>query len=139
MNTVFWQFIITLCITIAGWCVVHFLSAQRDKKKEWRGFARETALLVDKIEIDAILYHTSKNRDEELEWELKSSIDKLDTQVQLIKRHLNFKYDISFFRAAITLHNFQDNNFTKQKRESCLIQDITWNALQIKEHLFNAE
>lgn len=134
-----WQLFFTLLLTIIGWCVVHLLSVQRDKKKEWREFARETTHIVDEIEKEAIRYHTSDQRDEELEWNLKSYIDVLDTQIQLVKKHLNMKCDTSYLRASITLDNFQTCDFTKQKRDSHLIQGISWNALQIKEDLFNAE
>ena len=44
-----WQISLTIFINIVGWGIVHILSSQRDKKKEWREFARNTAKLVEEI------------------------------------------------------------------------------------------
>lgn len=77
--------IITITITIFGWMIVHYLSSIRDRRKEWREFARDTVKLVEKIEQEAILYHTNECRDTDFEYKIKSDIDYLDTRLCLKK------------------------------------------------------
>lgn len=74
-----------------------------------------------------------------MEWELKNSIEKLDTQVQLIKKNLSMQCDTSFFRSAVTLENFQTSSFTQHLPHSKLVQNISWHAIQLKDSLFTAE
>lgn len=130
---------ITISITIAGWCVVHFLSYHRDRKKEWREFARDTTAMIDAIEMEAIRYHIASERNFDLERKIKSDIGQLDSRLQLIKKRLSFRSDVSFFRMAITLHNFQTAHFIPCNHNARLLQDISFHALQLKEQLFTAE
>lgn len=130
---------IAITTTVLGWCVVHWLSSQRDRKKEWRDFARSTSKLVDTIEKMAIRYHTNPSRDIDLESTLIALISKLDVYVQTIGKNIKIENRVSFFRAAITLDNFQAANFLCQQRSSDIIQDISYQATRLREKLLMAE
>ena len=134
-----WQISLTIFINIVGWGIVHILSSQRDKNKEWREFARNTAKLVEEIEEKAIRYHTNEHRNIALEFELKKDIDKLDTYVTLIKKHLRMSHSISFLRSSITLNNFQSHAFLQQDCDSKLVRDLSFHAATIREALYLAE
>ena len=128
-----------IIITIIGWIIVHYLSEKRDRKKEWREFSRDTAKFIEVIEDRSISYHTGNSRDINLESRIKSDIEYLDSRLSLIKRKLKFDSEVSFFRASITLYNFETCTFNTQCQNSELIRDIYWNANILKNALYKAE
>jgi hypothetical protein len=130
--------VITLVISVFGWVIVHFLSARRDRKKEWREFARATAAYVDEIEKHAVIYHTNPERDIALEKKLKADIDYLDKRIEIIKRHLSFA-DIFLYRIAITLENFETKGFASQPVDSNIIRDIGLSGNQLRDNLYEAD
>ena len=134
-----YEILAPIIVSILGWMVVDWLSVRRDKKKEWRDISRNTVKLVDMIEEKSINYHTSQERNTELENELIKDIAKLDMHMQLIKYNLKMKDNIYPFRAAITLKNFQTVNFTTQTSNSEIIRLISFNATKIKEALYTAK
>ncbi len=133
------EIIVSITIAIIGWVVVHVFSVRRERKKEWREFARETVKYIEAIEYRSIEYHIGEKRNFELEIEIKNTIDFLEVRINLIKKNLKFIYDISYFRAAITLNNFETSAFAKQQRFSPLLQDVAWRAKELKEALYMAE
>jgi len=130
---------ITILLAITGWIAVHFLSASRDRKKEWREFSRDTASYIASIEKESIEYHTYNVRNVEHESKIKNDIDILDIRISIIKKNLSFLYDVSFFRAAITLHNFETKNFITQNIYSEIVQDISRHANMLIKALYEAE
>lgn len=55
------------------------------------------------------------------------------------KNKLDFKYDVGFFRSAITLDNFAALSFQTQFRNSEIIRNIVWHSNVLKDSLFRAE
>lgn len=129
----------TIVLAIAGWVIVHILSTRRDRKKEWREFARDTAQYVAKIEKDAIEYHSLDERNIARESKIKHDINQLDMRMTLIRKKLSFPASISFFRAAITLNNFETRRFVSQGIDSEILQDISRHANRLIEELYKAE
>lgn len=129
---------ISIVLIIVGWLVVHFFSRQRDLKKEARSFALQTANHVTKIEEKAVAYHAAPNRSESAEKELILLINDLDTRMIILKKKLKLKNDVSFFRAAITLDNFNTHEFKPQSYSSQIINDISYQATLLRDALYRA-
>ena len=129
---------ISVALITLGWLVVHFFSRQRDLKKDARSFALQTANHVTKIEEKAIAYHVAQNRSEPAEKELILLINDLDTRIMILKKKLKIKNDISFFRAAITLDNFNTHEFKPQSYSSQIVNDISYHATQLRDALYRA-
>lgn len=127
-----------IILIILGWVVVHFFSRQRDLKKDARSFALQTANHVTKIEEKAIAYHVASARNESAEKELILLINDLDTRMMILKKKLKLKNDVSFFRAAITLDNFNTHEFNPQSYSSEIINDISYQATQLRDALYRA-
>ena len=129
----------TYISVVAGWMVVHFLTAFRDTKKEWREFSRETVRFVDSIEKNAFSYHSAIDRDLSLEKEIKLDLAVLDLRFNLIRKHLSLRNEISFFRSAITLENFETASFVQKNYQSEVLQSIAYEANILREALFKAK
>lgn len=129
----------TYLSVVVGWVVVHFLTAFRDKKKEWREFSRETVRFVDSIEKNAFSYHSAPERDFSLEKKIKLDLAVLDLRFNLIRKHLSLRNEISFFRSAITLENFETASFVQKDYQSEILQSIAYEANLLREALFKAK
>ena len=130
---------LSIIIIIIGWIVVDRLSARRERKKEWREFARQTASFVDKIEDDALIYHCANSRDQQLEKKIKLDLEELDMRLTLLTKKLGMKLSVSSFRSAITLENFETSTFRKQSYNNNTIQSICYNAAILRQELFLLE
>lgn len=125
---------------IIGWIVVHILSEDRDIAKEWRAISRNTVDLVNKIEVKAIKYHTSKYRNLDLERDLELKINLLDSYITMLdKNGISIEKDISEFRIAITYKNFHTEKFEQKDFYSEMTQNISMKAEQLRLILLNAE
>lgn len=133
------EILITITVTFLGWLVVHILTIKRDKDKEFRDFCRETILYIQTIEKEAIEYHSSKIRHQNMEAALKADIAFLDVRFMFIqKTDPNFKNQISFFRSAITLNNFESANFSQQVSTSKILSDIIYHSRLLREDIYHS-
>ena len=129
---------VTIGITFIGWLVVHILTVKRDKSKEFRDFCRETVFYIQTIEKEALKYHTSATRQQQIEISLKADIAFLDTRFKLIqKTDPTFNNKISFFRSAITLNNFESANFFQQSDTSIILSDIVYHSQLLREEIYS--
>lgn len=129
---------VSIILVILGWIVVHFFSRNRDLKKEARSFALETVKHITLIEEKSIKYHLNNERDINEEHIIKLKLNDLDSRINVLKKSIKFKHDVSFFRSAITLNNFNSHQFTSQSYGSDIINDISFNAMILREALYKS-
>lgn len=133
--------LVVVVSTVMGWCVVHHFTSFREKRAEWRRFARKLAEDVECIENFALKYHENHNRDEDLEEKIIAMLDRTGTKMDILSKHLDGEQvkNIKDFKQSITLKNFQDNNHSAYKRSSEFCKEISANATSLLEYLYGIE
>jgi len=123
-----WSQVITWLVVITGWYVVNDKNNDREKRKEVRSLIDSIQNMLDDIEKESIQYHTNK-QSEELSFQIKRNLNNnLSSKVNVLKlRGFEIgkcdKYRKQL-RQAITLKNFDTNDFQPQAFSSEIIRDI---------------
>lgn len=123
-----WSQVITWLVVITGWYVVNDKNNDRENRKEVRSLIDSIQNMLDDIEKEAIQYHTN-DQSEELSFQIKRNLNNnLSSKVKVLKLK-GFeigkcdKYRKQL-RQAITLKNFDTNDFQPQSFTSEIIRDI---------------
>ncbi|NOQ64704.1 MAG: hypothetical protein GQ582_09355 [Methyloprofundus sp.] len=132
-----WAQIVTWLIVIAGWVFVNQQNNLREKRKEIRSLIDNLHVQLDDIEKKAVKYHTDEGT-KELAFQLKRDLNqKLRSKLKILElRDLDLKKSSTYqkeLRKAITLNNFDTNNFKSQLFSSEIIKDI-WLAKDKLSH-----
>ncbi len=118
--------IIPWILVVFGWLIVNKQNNIREKRKEIRSILNQLLEELDSTEKLAISYHSAEKQLIELGRDIKLSLSRIGKSVNrhdLLPR--GQRYPIAKFRQAITLKNFDTEDFITQKVNSDLINEIS--------------
>ncbi len=135
-----WVVLCQLAMVPGGWIIVHLLSVRRERRSEWRKLAHSAVADVEKIEELALGYHKAENRNIEMEEEILKRMERLESKMVLLSRTLKSfdQNSMKKFRRAITMKNFQSNEFKRQETTSQILKNILARTTLIIEQLYTA-
>ena len=124
-----WEQTIPWLLVVAGWWLVNRQNNIREKRKEIRSFIDKIQTFLDELEVQAIKYHTSGERSDELAFYLKRDLTKkFPNKLMILQlRKLDIKKCNEYlkkFRQAITLDNFDSSAFQTKNISDDLIKRI---------------
>ena len=85
-------------------------------------------------------YHKAENRNIEMEEEILKRMERLESKMVLLSRTLKSfdQNSMKKFRRAITMKNFQSNEFKRQETTSQILKNIMARTTLIIEQLYTA-
>jgi len=113
---------------IFGWWVVNRQHNKREERKEVRAALNALYELLNQIEADAFDYHTSEVANLSLSRKIKRQLSQIYTRVNLAFQNVvecNCARDVTTFRQAVTLQNFDDANHKALEPSDPLFDSIT--------------
>jgi hypothetical protein len=130
----------TWLVIILGWSIVNRQNNQREKRKEVRTLIDKVQELLNKIEIDAISYHTQVSNTEELAFQLKRNLNQtLRDKLEILEiRQIDVSHCRNLhkeLRKAVTLNNFDTANFQAQILSSSIIRGISLTKDRLSQEL----
>jgi hypothetical protein len=110
---------VNTALIVVGWAVVHFTSRNRDRDKARRDLVVKAADAlsdqVAKLVTVAVSYHSGKERESPREIEIKSTLQDLSLQTQLINQAVRPVRDgvqssklHNAFKQSVTARHFED-------------------------------
>lgn len=131
--------IIPVFLVILGWVIVHCLTIEREKKREWREIAKKTVIDIEALERLAIQYHTNIIRNTDVEQAILKEIERLNDKLWNIRQKLSIPTNIRELRKAITLDNFGTPHIIPQEKNSPIIRKIEVCSAKLIRELYLAE
>ena len=130
-----WGSAVSWLLVILGWIIINTQHNRRETRKEIRAALNNFYELLNEIEDDAITYHTSSG-DPVLSRRIKRRLSQLYRRVNLAFQdtiECQCASQITAFRRAVTLHNFDTATYTQLKASDPVFEEIT----ATKERLVN--
>jgi hypothetical protein len=132
--------IVTWCLVVFGWVVVHCLTVKRERQKEVRDLKSLLIEKIERIEQQATEFHTSDTHDFQRAQQLIGDISRVGKQLtglQLKCLEVAPKY-IRQFRQSITSKNLDKTSFEKQTPDSPVVRDIFTASTQLIDAIESA-
>lgn len=128
---------------VAGWVVVHYLSAIRDRHKDSRDIKDKLIGRIIDLEKKAIEFHQLDQHDSQKGMEILSDIQRISSALGRAPLSLlQIETDhIKELRRAMTLHNFDQGSFKQQPADSKIFPRInlaTEKLTEVIESKFSA-
>lgn len=130
--------LVTWFLVILGWCVIHWLTAKREDKKELRAIIKDSLADVEGLRTLSVSYHKNRTRNKELEDDIIWKIHRIDSKIQFLSEKLRIPaLRLDELNEAITLNNFETHEFTQQCDTSDLIGKINWQSQKLINKLYS--
>ncbi|TAN46791.1 MAG: hypothetical protein EPN21_19470 [Methylococcaceae bacterium] len=111
---------------IAGWYIVDRQNNRRELRKEKRSIIDRLLAELDALEASAIDYHTGSHHRINVAREIKVQLDRAAKLIQrenLLQKPV-FDQRMKTLRQAVTMQNFETNDFVSQTSDSAVLASI---------------
>ncbi|WP_146151436.1 hypothetical protein [Pseudomonas sp. R9.37] len=135
-GTPIWFYPVTWALVIIGWLIVNWQNNRREERKEIRTALSKIFEDVAALQNEAITYHTSANRNFNLETKIVMMESRLSEHLSYLRiRNSSYTSEYASFVDSIMLNNFESSTFFRQAPSSIIIESIRDTSSELESAL----